>query len=134
MTSQSSKQVIVIHILPNISRSKGTQTMKSGHLIEYNMKNVFLEKSFTKCGGETIPTPFSKISKFLISLDQWSIQFVFIECQLEGYGNILKLTCRPLAFTSYKASLKNKKRSGTSFLATFSAWFMKKNISLVILY
>ena len=31
-----------------------------------------------------------------------------------GYQNILKLSCRPLAFNSYKAFLKYKKRSGTS--------------------
>ena len=36
------------------------------------MRNMFLEKSFTKCGGETIPRPFSKKSKLSISLDQWS--------------------------------------------------------------
>ena len=29
------KQTITIHILPNISRSKGDQTMKFGKLIEY---------------------------------------------------------------------------------------------------
>ena len=28
MTSQTGKQIITIHILPNISRSKGNQTMK----------------------------------------------------------------------------------------------------------
>ena len=46
--------------MPNISRTKGNQTMKFGQLIEYNMKNIFLEKSYTKCLGETIPRPFSK--------------------------------------------------------------------------
>ena len=60
MISQPGKQKIAIHILPNISRSKRNQTMKFGELIEYNMKNIFLEKSFTKCGGETSPRPFSK--------------------------------------------------------------------------
>ena len=34
--------------------------MKLGQLIEYNMRNIFLEKSYTKSGGETIPGPFSK--------------------------------------------------------------------------
>ena len=64
MTSKSGKQTIVIHILPNISRSKGNQTMELGQLIEYNIKSdIFLEKSFTKCDGETIPRPFFKISK-----------------------------------------------------------------------
>ena len=28
------------------------QKMKFGQLIEYNMKNIFLEKSYTKCRGE----------------------------------------------------------------------------------
>ena len=48
MTSQSGKQTIAIHILPNISRSKGNQTMKFGQLIEHKMRNIFLEKSYTK--------------------------------------------------------------------------------------
>ena len=47
MTSQLDKQIIAIHILLNISRSKGNQTMKFGQLTEYNMRNIFLEKSFT---------------------------------------------------------------------------------------
>ena len=60
MTSQSGKQTVAIHILPNISRSKGNQTIKCGQLIEYNMRNIFLEKSNTKCGGELLPDPFLK--------------------------------------------------------------------------
>ena len=48
-------KIIAIHILINISRSKGNQAIKLGQLIEYNMKNTFLEKSHTKCGGQTIP-------------------------------------------------------------------------------
>ena len=44
--------------------------MKFGQLIEYNMTNIFFEKSYIKCWGETIPRPFSKISKLRISLDQ----------------------------------------------------------------
>ena len=60
------------------------------------MRNIFLEKSYTKCGRETIPRPFSKISKF-----------VLIVCQVEHYRKLLKLSCRPFAFTTYKAFLKN---------------------------
>ena len=29
--------------------------MKFDQLIEYNMRNIFLEKLYTKYGGETIP-------------------------------------------------------------------------------
>ena len=55
--------------LPNISGSKGNQTMQLGQLIQYNMRNFFIEKSYTKYVGE-IPRPLSKISKLSISLDQ----------------------------------------------------------------
>ena len=69
MTLQPEYQIIAIHILVNISRSKGNQAMKFGQLIEYN-RNMFVEKSYTKCAGETIPRPLSKKSKLSISLDQ----------------------------------------------------------------
>ena len=41
-------QVITIHILPDVSRSKGNQAMKFGQLIEYNVRNIFLQKSCMK--------------------------------------------------------------------------------------
>ena len=47
-------------MLCKTSRKKGNQTIKFGHLIEYNMKNIFLEKSYTRCDREIIPWPFSK--------------------------------------------------------------------------
>ena len=52
MTSQTKQQVITINIFPNISRSKGKQTMKFSLLIDYNMRNIFLEKSYAKYGGK----------------------------------------------------------------------------------
>ena len=61
MTSEPGKQAIAIHILPNISRIKGNQTLIFGQLIEYNMRNIFLEKAYTKYGGKTIPRRFWKI-------------------------------------------------------------------------
>ena len=70
MTPRPGKQTIVIHILPNISRSKWNQTIKQDQLIEYNMKNVFLEKSYRKFGRETSPRSFSGKLKLSISLDQ----------------------------------------------------------------
>ena len=44
--------------------------MKLGQLIEYNMRNIFVEKSYAKYAGETIPRHLYKISKLSISLDQ----------------------------------------------------------------
>ena len=58
--SQAGQQIITIHILLDIYRSKGNQTMKLGQLIEYNMKNIFLVKSYTKCGEEASLKPFYK--------------------------------------------------------------------------
>ena len=52
MMSEPGKQLIAIHILLNISRSKGNHTMKSGQLIGYNMRNIFFEK--------LLPDPFLK--------------------------------------------------------------------------
>ena len=59
VTSQTGQQVITIHILPNISRSKV-------------MRNIFLVKSYTKCGGEARSRPSYKKLKLSISLDQES--------------------------------------------------------------
>ena len=62
MTSPPGKQAMATYILLNISRSSGNQTIKSGQLMKYNMRNIFLERSNTKCGGETTPIRFSKKS------------------------------------------------------------------------
>ena len=63
--------------------------MAFGQLKEYNMRNIFLEKLYAKCEGETISSSLT--------------QFVFIVCQIEGYRNILKLSWRPLAITSFRS-------------------------------
>ena len=44
MTSQPGLQTITIHILTNISLIKGNQTMKFGQLLEYNKRNIFIQK------------------------------------------------------------------------------------------
>ena len=41
MTSQTGLQTIAINILPNISQSKGNQTMKFGRLVESKRKKNF---------------------------------------------------------------------------------------------
>ena len=64
-----------MHIVPSIPRSKGNKTMKFGQLIEYNMRNIFLEKLYTKCRGEASPRLFCKTSKLSIILDQ-QIEFL----------------------------------------------------------
>ena len=68
MMPQPEKWTITMHILHNISRNKGNQIMKFGQLIEFSMKIIFPEKSYKRCGGETIPRPFSKKYKLNMSL------------------------------------------------------------------
>ena len=68
-------------ILLNISRRKGNRSMKFGQLIEYNMNNVFLQKSCTNYGGESNSRTF--LWKVKIEHISWStiwniIKFVFI--------------------------------------------------------
>ena len=57
-------------MLTNISRSKSNQTVKLGQLIEYNARNIFLEKLYTKYSRDATPRLFSKKLKLGISLDQ----------------------------------------------------------------
>ena len=64
MMTQTGQQTITIKLLSDISRSKGNQTMKFSQLIEYNIKNIFLEKSSTKCGGVTSPYLLINSPKF----------------------------------------------------------------------
>ena len=69
MTSQPREQTIAMYILPNISRGKGNQTTKFGQIIQINLRNVFLEKLSTECGG-TLLRLCPKKSKFSMPLDQ----------------------------------------------------------------
>ena len=57
MMSQPGLQTIAIHILPNISQSKGNQTMKSCQLIEYSHRNIFLQKLCGTQAKETSSRP-----------------------------------------------------------------------------
>ena len=62
--------------------------MKLDQLIEYNVREIFLEKSYTKCVRETIPRLFSKKPKLSTSLDQWSkvlYSLFLLYTQVEDY-------------------------------------------------
>ena len=47
-----------MHILPDISRIKGNQTMKFVQLKEYNMGNVFLKNHAQNMLDKLVPEPF----------------------------------------------------------------------------
>ena len=48
MTSERAQQTTAIHILTNISRSKGNQTVILGQVKKYNKRNIFIQKSCKK--------------------------------------------------------------------------------------
>ena len=73
MTSQTGLQIIAIHILPNITQSKGNQTMKFSQLIESNKRNIFLQKLCEKWGKETSSRPlFIFLKRLLWDESKWS--------------------------------------------------------------
>ena len=97
MTSQPGKQTVAIHVLPNVLKGKGNQTMKFGELLEYKMRNILLGKSYTKCGGETIPSSFSKNQNWLY-LGSLTLHTVdFLVCSSQGLSKYIKtklqITC-----------------------------------------
>ena len=57
MTSQLGVQTIARHVFPNISQSKGNQTMKPGQLIECNKRSIFLQKLCKKWFKEASSRP-----------------------------------------------------------------------------
>ena len=82
MTLHFGQQIITIHILSNISRSKDNHTMKFGQLIEYKMRNIFFLKCRTKnMAKKLVPDPSLKIKIDYISGSTVLnvIKFAFIE-------------------------------------------------------
>ena len=64
--------------------------MKFGQSIEHNIRDMFFEKLYKKCGGDTLPRPFSKKTQLSISLDQKSkvlYSLSFTACQVEDSQN-----------------------------------------------
>ena len=63
--------------------------MKFGQLVEYKKRNIFLEKSYVKCGGITSPKPFSKILNMSMFLNQQS-EVLYIVCLSRGLPTYIK--------------------------------------------
>ena len=99
VTSQIAKQIIIMYILPTIF----------GQLIEYNMRQIFLEKLYTKFGGATSPRPCFKKSKLSIYLDEQLkvLENLFLlYVQVEDCRNMSNIGSRPLDFTLYTTFFK----------------------------
>ena len=105
------------YMLSNISRRKGNQTMKFGRLIECNMRNTFLEKTYTKCSWETILRPFPKKSKLSISLYKQcnvSYSWLLLYAKLRAITIYWNYAANSLPLPQIKPFLRNKRRSGTT--------------------
>ena len=59
-------------MLPNISRTKGNQTMKVGQLIKDNTRNIFLENHTQIVVEKLVLDPFVETQKFSMPLDHQS--------------------------------------------------------------
>ena len=129
MTQQPGQQTIPIHILSIISWSKSNQAMEFGQLLESNMGNILLEKSYPKGGEETIPRPFSKKSKLSISLD-WQFKVLCCCCFC-----LFFLFCLFFWIPSWGLSIYiETKLQAASHPVLFCAWFLRENISFVTFY
>ena len=124
MKSKNGQQVTTIHILTNISRSKDNQAMKFGQSLKYNIRNIFLEKWYTKCGEETSPKPFSNKSTLNISLVQQFkdlCSLFLLNVQVEGYRNIYKVRSKPLLSSHINLFYK---KVWNYFIASFSKFHL----------
>ena len=59
-TTNCDTHITAIHIMPNISRSKGYQTMKFGQLIECNTRIIFIENHTQNVVEKIVPELFLK--------------------------------------------------------------------------
>ena len=137
MTSQPGWQAIAIHILPNISRSKGNQAMKLGQLTECTKRNIFHQKLCRKWGRETSSRPLFIFQKSLIlgkskRSAAW-FQYTSIALNLAYDKNKLYKTLDYWSRDMLNLNF-SEKESGTSFSTTFCVWLFKKNISHVVFY
>ena len=131
MTSSIGKQTIItIQILPNISRSKGNQTMKFDKFIEYN-RNIFLEKSYKiqNVLEKLVSDPFLK-NQYCTYLWFRSLKFYIVCFYCESklmtiYQIMSKLRCSPFTFASCKTFFK-KSGQGLVFLLHFLHCFWRK--------
>ena len=78
-----------------------------GQWKENDWRNIFLEKSFWKCGEATSFRPFFECKiKHISRSTFWNCKkFLLIVRPFENYQNVLKLRC-----WSYKTFLKNRKK------------------------
>ena len=116
-----------------ISRSKSNLTLKFGQLIESNIGNIFLEKSYTKCGRQTSPRPFSekfKLSNLWInSLKFYTVCFDCTPCW--GPSKYIETKLQTICFYHILGFLKKSRGMELVFLPHFLYNFWRKILLLL---
>ena len=75
--------------------------MEFGQLIEYNVRNNFPEKLYTKCGGEALPRPFFNKSKIEHISSLKFVQFVFIVSPSKGLSKYIETKLQTTWYTFF---------------------------------
>ena len=65
-----------MHILPNVSRSKSNQTTKFGQLVEYNMRNIFVENHTQNVLEKLFPDPYVKYQNWKVRVPLYSYALI----------------------------------------------------------
>ena len=102
--------------------------MKFGQLIEYYMRNIFLEKLYTKCVGETVPRSFLKNQNcaflWINSLKFYTVCF----CCMSSWGLSKDIDT---IWTDLNSSVNTFKRLLTVKISVKSFYSKVKEIHLV---
>ena len=110
--------------------------MKFSQLIEYNLRNIFLKKTYTNVVEKLFSDPFLKNQNWgSFWINDLYILYIFcFYCWSswgisELIGTKLQTSCIYLIW-----NFKKKKRRGTSLPASFYTWFLEKSISPVTFF
>ena len=114
--------------LPNISRSKGNQTMKYEQVIKYNNRNIFLQKSCRRWGKELVPDLFLFKKKRKKTLYEAKASCMQLSSDIFGWSSTqqtikTKSINFRLLILSYAQFAIFGKESGNSFSTTFCVNF-----------
>ena len=107
--------------MPNISRSKGNQTMKFGQLIECIMKNKITENHIQNVVEKLVPDPFLKNENWAYLWINWlNFQIVFFYCVPSwGLSIYMETRLHTLHLTTVKLFQKLKRGLGLASLPFF---------------
>ena len=120
--------------MANISRSKENQSTKFGQLIECDITKIFLKNHTQNMVKKLVPDPFLKnwnwAYLWINSLKFYTVCFYCMASWgLSKYIDTkLQTTCSHLILSFF---LNTKRGLELTLPASFSAWFLKKNIFII---